>query len=84
MGSAQYRSPESVKQRIHRAKILDQNRTPEEKAARAARAKERKFENELRKLNHLPRKVALKIMSEKSVIVKQNATEASKCEYSFC
>lgn len=80
---SQYRSPESNIKRMKQARLLDQNRTPEEKAVRAARRKELKFEKEMRKLNHLPRAQALKIVTEKLVVIKQDAKDPDS-KYSFC
>lgn len=80
---AQMRTPETIARSREQQRIAGKNRTPEQKALAAARAREIKFQNKLRKLNFLPRAEAIKIITEKTVVIKQDAKEPVN-RHSFC
>lgn len=80
---AQLRRPETIARSREQQRIAGKNRTPEQKALAAARAREIKFQKKLRALNFLPRAEAIKIIADKNVIVNQNAKEPVN-RHSFC
>lgn len=80
---AQIKTAEALARSREQQRIAGRNRTPEQKALAAARARELKLQRELRKLNHLPRAQALKIITEKLVVIKQDAKDPDS-KYSFC
>jgi hypothetical protein len=80
---AQIRTPETIARSREQQRIAGRNRTPEQKALAAARARELKLQRQIKALNFLPRAEALKIIAEKTVVVKQDA-EKSDGKYSLC